>query len=88
MAILHPGVQRAIQESGAGDERRADVMMATHGVINAEQRARLAALACNVRTTAGDVITLDLPARSLSALGDLEFVRYVELAQPLWLEKK
>ena len=88
MAILHPAVQRAIAESHDADERRADVMLATHGVLDDEQRARIAALAGNVRTTAGDVVTLDLPVRCLAALGELDFVRYVELARPLWLEKK
>ena len=88
MANLHPAVQRAIRDAAPGDERRADVMMATHGTLNDEQRRTVASLGASVRTIAGNIVTLDLPLSALKPLGELEFVRYVELAQPLWLEKK
>ena len=87
MATLHPSVQQAIREEGQGDER-ANVMMSTHGTLNAEQRGVLESLGCRVRSVAGDVVTLDLPRRALAALGDLDFARYVELSRPLWPEKQ
>jgi hypothetical protein len=86
MARLHPSVQQAIDDP-SGADKRANVMMATHGKLTPEQRAQLESLECHVRTVAGDVITLDLPVRSLDALGKLEFARYVELTRPLQTEK-
>lgn len=88
MAILHPDVEQAIQDADASDDRRADVMMATFGELAPDQRQAIEDIDGRVRTVAGDVVTLELPVRSLTALGALDFVRYIELSRPLWLEKK
>lgn len=88
MAKLHPLVQKAIQEAAESDER-ADVMMSTTTkTLSDEQRAALEALEGRVRSVTGPIITLDLPTRSLAALCDLDFAKYIELARPMQLEKK
>ena len=88
MAILHPDVEQAIHDADPSDDRRADVMLATRGILEPKQRLAIESIDGNVHTVAGDVVTVDLPVRSLAALGELEFVKYVELSSPLWLEEK
>ena len=68
------------------EARQLNVLIATVGTISDDQRMQLEQLGCDVRTVAGDVITASLPASSLASLGEMDFVRYVELARPLHLE--
>jgi hypothetical protein len=88
MAILHPDVEQAIHAVNPSDERRADVMLATHGILEPEQRQAIEGIDGSVHTVAGDVVTVNLPVRSLAALCELNFVKYVELSSALWLEEK
>jgi hypothetical protein len=52
----------------------------------ADQRAALEALGCDIRTVAGDVITVRIPVKSLDELTERSEVLYAELAQPLYPE--
>ena len=69
-----------------GEDRQLSVLIATVETISDDQQLQLEQLGCEVRTVAGDVITASLPANSLASMGELDFVRYVELARPLHLE--
>jgi hypothetical protein len=54
--------------------------------LDEETRTAVEAINGRIRTAAGDVLTLDLPADQLAALTDLTAVRSVEISEPLFRE--
>lgn len=85
---LGPRVRQRIQHPRDEPGDRVGVLLATHGVLTDEGRARMEALGCHVRTVAGDVVTADLPPAALEELAALDFVRYVELSSSLHAEPR
>lgn len=81
-----PQARQVIEDIAQGENRNVGVLIATYGVLEPDQQQELEQRECRINTVAGDVITADMPVRSLASLGDLDFVRYVELSRPLYPE--
>ena len=47
------------------------------------KRRELEALGAEIRTEAGDVLTLSLPSQALAALAELDYIVYLELSRSL-----
>jgi len=63
-----------------------DALIRMDGEPTAEQRHALELLGCDIRTVAGDVITVRVPVDSLDELTERSEVLYAELSQPLYPE--
>jgi hypothetical protein len=56
-------------------------------VFTAEQLEILKRDGAEIRTTAGDVVSADVPLKAVRAVTDHDFVTAAELSQPLFYEK-
>ena len=71
------------QQGRAVDSDQLNLLVQVAGPLTDEQRAQLEAVNAEVRTEAGDVLTVTLPAAELQNLIALDFVVYIELSSPL-----
>src|ERR1044072_5862190 len=86
MSKLSPQARRALDSFAQDADRYLDVLIATRGVLEPDQRLELEQLGGRINIVAGDVITVSIPVRLLASLGELDFVRYVEISRPLYPE--
>jgi len=81
-----PRVKLYLSEFKDDENPFVSVIMRTINGLSQEQILQLEVIGAEIRTRAGDVVTLLLPARSLPVLVQKDFVRYIELTRPLYQE--
>lgn len=69
--------------SEAEADRHVNLLVRVTAPVAEELEAAIQRLGGQVRTRAGDVWTLSMPARQLEGLSELESVIYVEAAEPM-----
>jgi len=83
-----PNAKQIIAKASPDKKRLVKILLRISGELNPKRRSELQALGCNIRTVATDVVTAELPEGALSRVGKLEYVGYIEVARPLYLEPK
>ena len=63
-----------------------DIIVRTKMTLDSDKISQLDLLDAEIRTVAGNIVTLSLPARSLFRLAQEDFVMYIELTRPLFPE--
>jgi hypothetical protein len=61
--------------------------MRTKNVLDSIQTMQLNDLCAEIRTVAGDIMTLSMPVKNIFMLAEKDFVLYLELTRPLYLEE-
>ena len=64
------------------------ILMRITGDVNTQRQSRLQALGCKIHSIAGDIVSTEVPAGVLRKLGELDFINFIEIAQPLYPEKR
>lgn len=83
---LSPEIKRYLSDLKAGENPVISIIIRTGKEFKKEQITQLEVIGAEIRTTAGNIVTLTLPARELSTLAAKDFVTYVEITRPLFLE--
>ncbi len=63
-----------------------DIIIRTKINLEPDKISQLKLLNAEIRTIAGNIITLLLPARNITKLAQEDFVVYIELTRPLYPE--
>lgn len=85
---LSSATKRLVAETSVGEaDRPMNLLIRVAGSLPPETEAVIRGWGGHVRTQAGDVVSLTLPLRHLSALVQLEPILYVEVAGPLFQEQ-
>jgi hypothetical protein len=56
--------------------------------LTTARRSKIEALGCEIRSVAGDIVTANIPSRSLLQLAALDFIAYIQRSRPLYPEPK
>ena len=64
-------------------DRTLNLLVQSKGLLSESSRDQLSQIGAELRTEAGDVLTLTLPANELKHLAAMEWVVYIELSRPL-----
>lgn len=67
----------------SAETERVNILLRTHGTLTDAQRTQLETLGAEIRTVAGDIVTAAIDLQQVTAISELDFVRYIELSQPL-----
>ena len=83
-----PNAKQIITTVSPKEKRPVKIIMRISGDLNAQRQLRLQALGCQIHSVAGDVVSADVPAGALRKAGELDFISFVEISQPLYPEAK
>ena len=83
-----PKVKQIITTVSPGEKRPVKILIRISGDLDMQWQLQLQALGCQVRTVAGDIVTAEVPEGALLQIGELDFISYLEIAQPLFPEAK
>ncbi len=75
-----PQAKLALGRASAAGSETARVLISTHGRLEPADMEKLESLVGPLRTVAGDVVTAEAGMDKIAELGDLDCVRYVEVA--------
>lgn len=81
-----PGVKLYLSELKTEEDPYVTIIIRTINSLEPEHTSQLKVIGAEIRTIAGDIMTLSLPARKLPILAEKDFVRYIELTRPLYPE--
>lgn len=81
-----PAMKQHISTLSIEENPQIRVMIRVKNSLVPEHKSQLETIGAEVRTIAGDVVTIVLPLRSLPDMASLEFVSYIELSGPLFSE--
>ncbi len=81
-----PRIKLYLSELKAEENPRVTIIMRTINSLEPEHKSQLKVIGAEIRTIAGDIVTLSLPIRKLHILAEKDFVRYIELTRPLYPE--
>ena len=79
---LSSGTKRRLDEL-KDPETLLNLLIRTDGELSDEQRKQLGKIEANIRTMAGNIITISAPARAINDIVSLEFVGFVEISATL-----
>ena len=85
-ARISPRLKLFINELECDENPRLDVIMRTVTGLEQEELSLVETLDARIRTVAGNIITLSIPARSVLTLAQEDFVVFIELTSPLYPE--
>jgi hypothetical protein len=71
----------------SSSDERVSLLLRGAAAFTADQLEILRRDGAQIRTTAGDVVSADVPVRAVRAVTDHDFVVKAELSQPLFYEK-
>ncbi len=84
---LSSATKRLVAETSESEnDRPVNLLMRVTEPLSPETEAAISSWGGNVRTRAGDVVSLTLPLHHLDDITHLESVTYVEVAEPLFPE--
>ena len=81
-----PRLKLFLSELKDDENPNVDMIIRTKTTLDSDNISQLDSLDAEIRTVAGNIITLSLPARSLFRLAQEDFVVYIELTRPLYPE--
>ena len=81
-----PRLKLFLSEVKNDENPHVDIIIRTKMSIESDKLSQLDLLDAEIRTVAGDIITLLLPARNITKLAQKDFVVYMELTRPLYPE--
>lgn len=87
-AKFSPETKLSLSELASEENPLVRALIRTSGDLEEGQLTELKTIGAKVGTIAGDIVTIVLHMRSLPGLASLEFVRYIELASPLFPESE
>ena len=77
-----------LSELSADENSLESILVRISGKLTSEQQSQLTAMGAEIRTVAGDIVTITTPLRTLSQLAELDFVTYIELSTSLYPESE
>jgi len=83
-----PEAKQIITTVSPGEKKPVKILIRISGDLDTRQQMQLQELGCQIRTTAGNVVTAEVPEGALLQVGELDFISYLEIAQPLFPEAK
>ena len=83
-----PGVKLFLSELKTGENPYVSIIIRTINSLETEHKSQLKVIGAEIRTIAGDIVTLSLLARKLPILAKNDYVKYIELTRPLYPEYK
>lgn len=81
-----PATKQHLSALSTTDSSELSVIVRIAGSVSSERSSQIEAIDAEVRTIAGDVVTIVIPVKSLPKLAALDYVIYIELAGPLYPE--
>ena len=81
-----PRIKLFLNELKDNDNLQVDIIVRTKMTLESDMLSRLNLLDADIRTVAGNIVTLLLPARNLFKLAQEDFVVYIEMTRPLYTE--
>jgi hypothetical protein len=85
-ARIGPRLKLFINELTNGENPRLDVIMRASKGLEQEELWRVEAFDARIRTVAGNIVSLSIPARSVLTLAQEDFVVFIELTGSLYPE--
>jgi hypothetical protein len=84
---LGPQARRLLSNLESASHETVSLLLRGSAPFTADQLETLRRDGAQIRTTAGDVVSADVPLTAVRAVTDHEFVVNAELSQPLFYEK-
>jgi hypothetical protein len=84
---LGPQARRLLSNLESSSTQTVSLLLRGAAAFTDEQLETLRRDGAQIRTTAGDVVSADVPLKAVRAVTDHEFVVNAELSQPLFYEK-
>jgi hypothetical protein len=81
-----PRLKLFLSELRDDENPHVGIIIRTKMSLESEMLSQLDSLGAEIRTVAGNIVTLLLPARNLPKLAQEEYVVYIELTRPLYPE--
>lgn len=82
-----PGIKRFLGELKNDENPILSLIIRTKNNLDSVQTMELNNICAEIRTVAGDIVTLLIPVKNISMLAEKDFVLYLELTRPLYLEE-
>lgn len=83
---LSPASKRLLMIDNPADQAVLNILFQTEKTPSAQELAEINEIGCHVHTVAGDVLTGQVTAENIPRLAALDYVKSVDLSQPLFLE--
>jgi hypothetical protein len=84
---LGPRARRLLSGLESSSDETVSLLLRGAGAFTPDELEALRRDGARIRTTAGDVVSADVPVKAVRAVTDHEFVVNAELSQPLYFEK-
>ncbi len=81
-----PRLKLYLNELKDTENPQVDILVRTKMILESDMLSQIDLLDAEIRTVAGNIVTLRLPARNLFNLAQEDFVMYIELTRPLYTE--
>lgn len=83
---LSPATKRVLGQTPTDGSPVSSFLISIDGGLNEDRRSQLKPLVIEIRSVAGDVVAVTAHLEAVPELAALEFVRYIEIADLLYLE--
>ena len=85
---LSPELKLFLSKLKDEEDPQVKILMSINKDLGPDQKSEIEIMGAEIRTVAGDIVTLVLPARVLFTLAKHDFVRSIELTRPLYGEEE